>query len=34
MLENYESHKNVGRALEEIDAGDLVIDPTTVGPTE
>ncbi|WP_034550494.1 DNA-directed RNA polymerase subunit omega [Carnobacterium funditum] len=34
MLETYQSHKNVGRALEEIDAGDLVIDPTTVGPTE
>ena len=34
MLEEYQSHKNVGRALEEIDAGDLVIDPTTVSLSE
>ena len=34
MLENYRSHKNVGRALEEINNGDLVIDPITVGPEE
>ena len=25
MLEHYESHKNVGRALEEVVAGDLTI---------
>ncbi|AOA00076.1 MULTISPECIES: DNA-directed RNA polymerase subunit omega [Carnobacterium] len=34
MLEEYQSYKNVGRALEEVEAGDLVIDPTTVGPEE
>lgn len=27
MLENFDSVKNVGRALEEIDAGDVVVDP-------
>lgn len=27
MLEHYESHKNVGRALEEIAAGDVIIYP-------
>lgn len=32
MLEEYKSVKNVGRALEEIVSGDLVIDPTTVSP--
>lgn len=32
MLEEYKSFKNVGRALEEIASGDLVIDPTTVEP--
>lgn len=31
LLESYDSYKNVGKALEEINAGDLVIDPTTVG---
>lgn len=31
MLEEYRSSKNVGKALEEINAGDLVIDPSTVG---
>ena len=30
MLEDYKSYKNVGKALEEIAAGDLVIDPKTV----
>ena len=34
MLDEYESHKNVARALEAIDAGDLVIDPATVGAKE
>lgn len=34
LLESYDSYKNVGKALEEINAGDLVIDPTTVGPEE
>lgn len=28
-IERYESYKNVGRALEEIVAGEVVIDPTT-----
>jgi len=32
MLEEYKSYKNVGKALEEIASGDLVIDPTTVDP--
>ncbi|MER1954259.1 MAG: DNA-directed RNA polymerase subunit omega [Desemzia incerta] len=32
MLEDYKSYKNVGKALEEIASGDLVIDPTTVDP--
>lgn len=32
MLEDYKSVKNVGRALEEIASGDLVIDPVTVSP--
>lgn len=32
MLEDYKSYKNVGKALEEVAAGDLVIDPKTVGP--
>ena len=27
MLEKFDSVKNVGRALEEIDAGDVVVDP-------
>lgn len=27
MLEKYDSVKNVGRALEEVDAGDVIIDP-------
>lgn len=27
MLEHYDSHKNVGRALEEIAAGDVIIYP-------
>lgn len=27
LLDHYSSHKNVGKALEEIVAGDVVIDP-------
>lgn len=27
MLSEYKAHTNVGRALEEIEAGDLIIDP-------
>ncbi len=27
MIENFESVKNVGRSLEEIEAGDVIIDP-------
>lgn len=27
MLENFESVKHVGQALEEIDAGDVIVDP-------
>lgn len=34
MLDEYQSHKNVGRALEEINAGDLVIDPSTITADE
>lgn len=28
-VEKFESYKNVGRALEEIVAGEIIIDPTT-----
>lgn len=34
MLEDYKSVKNVGKALEEIASGDLVIDPVTVSPED
>jgi DNA-directed RNA polymerase subunit omega len=30
MLETYQSDKNVGKALEEIKSGDLVIDPDSL----
>lgn len=30
MLDNYESEKNVGQALEEVASGDLVIDPKSI----
>lgn len=30
MMENYESNKNVGKALEEIKSGDLVLDPNSI----
>lgn len=30
MLSEYKSHTNVGRALEEIESGDIVIDPQTI----
>lgn len=30
MLEEYKSAKNVGKALEEIESGDLVIDPASI----
>lgn len=30
LLEDYESISNVGKALEEIAAGDLVIDPDSI----
>lgn len=34
MLEEYKSVKNVGQALEEIAAGDLVIDPSSISKEE
>lgn len=30
MMEEYQSVKNVGKALEEIKSGDLVIDPDSI----
>ncbi|PRY83840.1 DNA-directed RNA polymerase subunit omega [Alkalibacterium olivapovliticus] len=30
MLDSYQSKKNVGKALEEIKSGDLVIDPDSI----
>ncbi|MCC5888961.1 MAG: DNA-directed RNA polymerase subunit omega [Alkalibacterium sp.] len=30
MLDSYQSKKNVGKALEEIKSGDLVIDPDSL----
>lgn len=30
MMDNYESNKNVGKALEEIKSGDLVLDPKSI----
>ncbi|EXJ24232.1 DNA-directed RNA polymerase omega subunit [Alkalibacterium sp. AK22] len=30
MLEDYQSKKNVGKALEEIKSGDLVLDPDSI----
>lgn len=34
MLEEYKSVKNVGQALEEVAAGDLVIDSTSIATEE